>query len=208
MLITPAAMPYESMGEDDIVWLPLAAADVPAVPADTRRPSSEWRIHRDIYVGREDADAVVHVHSPAATALACLPRVQQAGIPAFHYMIAVAGGPDIRCAPYRTFGTQELSEVALVALHGRRACLLANHGTVALGNTLAQALELSVEVESLARMYAQAMQLGEPVVLPDEEIRRVLALFAEYRASDEVASVGPGARAGPEAGAGAEKNNP
>jgi len=182
MLVTPAAMPCESMSADDIVWRPLAAdheAVAPARPA--RRPSSEWRMHRDLYLARREAGAVVHVHSPAATALACLPRVQREGIPAFHYMVAVAGGADIRCAPYRTFGSAELSQAAVEALHARRACLLANHGTVAFGSTLAAALELSNEVESLARMYALLLPLGEPAVLPADEMARVQALFSSYR---------------------------
>lgn len=202
MLVTPAALAYESMTAADIVWLPLAVDDeavaalsgnagVAAGPKVTgeaadfelprRRPSSEWRMHRDIYASRDDAGAIVHVHSPAATALACLPRVQSEGIPAFHYMVAVAGGDDIRCAPYATFGSAELSRAAVAALIGRRACLLANHGTVAIGGTLVAALELAVELESLARIYAQALQLGEPVVLPADEMARVLARFADYR---------------------------
>lgn len=196
MLITPAATPYESMQIDDIVWMPLDSepdtmavgelASRPAMSLDWRspsgrRPSSEWRMHRDLCVHRAEAGAVVHVHSPAATALACLPRVQAQGIPPFHYMVAVAGGADIRCAPYRTFGTAELSTVALQALADRRACLLAHHGTIAFGKTLADALELSAEVESLSRMYAQALQIGEPALLSDDEIARVLARFADYR---------------------------
>ena len=193
MLITPAAMPYDMMDADDIVWLPLDAVEPDAANASaagehagagmlpSRRPSSEWRMHRDLYRARGDAGAVVHVHSPAATALACLPRVQADGIPAFHYMVAVAGGSDIRCAAYATFGSAELSRLAVAALAGRRACLLANPGTVALAATLAGALELSVELESLARMYAQVLQLGEPVVLPADEMTRVLARFASYR---------------------------
>lgn len=190
MLITPAAIPYEAMTEDDIVWMAFDAdeADQGAheghaghAATPTRRPSSEWRMHRDAYLARADAGAVVHTHSPAATALACLPKVQTEGVPAFHYMLAVAGGADIRCAPYRTFGTAELSEVAIATLHERRACLLANHGTIALGNTLADALELAAEVESLSRMYAQVLQLGEPVLLADDEIARVLARFGHYR---------------------------
>lgn len=184
MLVTPAATPYESMSADDIVWLPLAADDEATEPGAVRpakRPSSEWRMHRDVYQARPEAGAVVHVHSPAATALACLPRVQREGIPAFHYMVAVAGGADIRCAPYRTFGSPELSQAAVEALRDRRACLLANHGTVAIGATLAAALELSNEVESLARMYALALQLGEPTVLSADEMARVQARFAAYR---------------------------
>jgi L-fuculose-phosphate aldolase len=185
VLVTPAALRYESMGEDDIVWMPLSideeALHARKGAAGGRRPSSEWRMHRDLHRSRPDCGAVVHVHSPAATSLACLPRIQAEGSPAFHYMVAVAGGPDIRCAPYRSFGTAELSEVSLQALEGRKACLLANHGSVALGRTLADALELAVELESLAGMYAQALQIGEPVRLGDDEIERVLQRFAEYR---------------------------
>jgi L-fuculose-phosphate aldolase len=123
----------------------------------------------------------VHTHASHCTTLACLPAVQRGGIPAFHYMVAVAGGHDIRCAPYATFGTQQLSDHALAALAGRSACLLANHGMVAVGATLEAALATAVEVEALARMYWQALQLGEPVVLPDDEMARVLERFADYR---------------------------
>ena len=120
--------------------------------------------------------AVVHAHSPFATTLACLGR----GIPAFHYMIAIAGGADIRCAPYATFGTQDLSDRALSALEGRRACLLAHHGMIVLGSTLSAALALAVEVEALAEMYWRALQVGEPHVLSADEMRTVLAKFATY----------------------------
>lgn len=182
MLITPAATPYDTMQIDDIVWMPIAATAPPAQRSPSgRRPSSEWQMHGDIYRARAEAGAIVHVHSPAATALACLPRIQAEGIPAFHYMVAVAGGADIRCAPYRTFGSAELSTVALQALEDRRACLLAHHGTIAFGATLGTALELSAELESLAGMYAQALQIGEPAVLGDDEIAAVLARFAAYR---------------------------
>ena len=139
-------------------------------------PSSEWRFHRDIYVARADAHAIVHTHAPFATSLACLHR----GIPPFHYMVAVAGGNDIRCAPYATFGTQELSDHALAALAGRDACLLANHGMIALGASLAKALALAVEVETLAEMYWRALQIGEPVLLSDAEMDVVLEKFRTY----------------------------
>ena len=146
-----------------------------------RRPSSEWRFHHDLYAHRSDVRAVVHTHATHCTALACLPAVQRDGIPPFHYMVAAAGGRDIRCAPYATFGSQALSDHALAALEGRRACLLAHHGMIATGLTLEAALALAVEVESLARMYAQALQLGGPAVLPDDEMTRVLERFADYR---------------------------
>ena len=139
-------------------------------------PSSEWRFHRDIYVARPELNAIVHAHSPFATTLACLAR----DIPAFHYMIAVAGGKDIRCAPYATFGTQELSDRALVALEGRQACLLANHGMIAVGSSLAKALALAVEVEALAEQYWRALQIGAPNLLSDAEMDIVLKKFQTY----------------------------
>jgi len=190
LLITPSALPPELTGVDDIVWLSLetaadprggAADPQPRVVDGPRRPSSEWRMHRDLYATRPQAQAVVHAHAPHASALACLPRVQLEGIPAFHYMVAAAGGADIRCAPYATFGTQALSDHARAALEGRRACLLANHGLLALGVSLERALALAVEVEMLARLYAQALQLGEPVVLPADEMARVLERFGDYQ---------------------------
>lgn len=139
-------------------------------------PSSEWRFHRDIYLHRPDVGAVVHTHAPFCTALAC----QRRGIPAFHYMIAVAGGKNIRCAEYATFGSQELSDAALAALDGRRACLLANHGMIATGPTLDAALKLTVEVEELAEQFWRVLQLGEPVILPDAEMDKVLEKFRTY----------------------------
>jgi L-fuculose-phosphate aldolase len=138
-----------------------------------RRPSSEWRFHRDILAARPEVGAVLHCHSTYATTLACHHR----GIPAFHYMVAVAGGADIRCAPYATFGTQALSDAALAALEGRRACLLGQHGMIALGATPEKALALAVEVEVLARMYVQALTLGAPPVLDEAEMARVLEQF-------------------------------
>jgi L-fuculose-phosphate aldolase len=170
-LITPTGLPYESMLPVDIVAVTLAG-----VASGPRLPSSEWRFHRDIYVDRPDAGAIVHAHSSFATTLACLGR----GIPAFHYMIAVAGGKDIRCAPYATFGTQELSDGAVVALSGRRACLLANHGMIALGASLEDALALAIEVEALAEQYWRALQIGGPNVLSDAEMDLVLEKFKKY----------------------------
>ena len=125
---------------------------------------------------RPEVGAIVHTHSPFATTLACLDR----GIPAFHYMVAIAGGSDIRCAPYATFGTQALSDHAVAALAGRRACLLAHHGMIATGPSLQGALALAVEVETLAEMYWRALQVGEPRLLPDDEMHVVLEKFATY----------------------------
>ena len=170
-LITPTGLPYQSMRPEDIVAVTLGGA-----ATGPRLPSSEWRFHRDIYVGRADAGAIVHAHSPFATTLACLGR----GIPAFHYMVAVAGGKDIRCAPYATFGTQELSDGALVALSGRRACLLANHGMIAVDASLEAALALAIEVEGLAEQYWRALQIGAPNLLSDAEMDIVLDKFRSY----------------------------
>jgi L-fuculose-phosphate aldolase len=170
-LVTPSALPYEQTAPDDIV-----AVDHDGVARGRRAPSSEWRFHRDIYAARPEVMAIVHTHSPFATTLACLDR----GIPAFHYMIAVAGGSDIRCAPYATFGTQELSQHAVRALEGRKACLLAHHGLIAVGDSLEQGLALAVEVETLAEMYWRALQIGEPRLLTEEEMREVLERFATY----------------------------
>ena len=175
-LVTPSGLRYEETTSDDIV-----AVSLDGQATGQRVPSSEWRFHRDIYRVREDAQAVVHTHSPFATSLACLAR----GIPAFHYMVAVAGGRDIRCAPYATFGTQTLSDNALAALDGRRACLLANHGMIAIGHSLASALALAVEVETLAEMYWRALQVGEPIILGDDEMNTVLAKFATYGQPDK-----------------------
>ena len=170
-LVTPSALPYAQTTPADI-----AAVSLAGDAQGPRPPSSEWRFHRDIYAQRDDAQAVVHAHAPYATSLACLHR----GIPAFHYMVAVAGGNDIRCAPYATFGTQALSDHVLAALADRNACLMANHGLVAIARSLEAALALAVEVETLAQMYWCALQAGEPVLLPDEEMRVVLGKFASY----------------------------
>ena len=170
-LVTPTGMPYAGLAPEDVVAMTLAGES-----AGPRAPSSEWRFHRDIYASRPDANAIVHAHAPFATSLACLDR----GIPAFHYMVAVAGGRDVRCAPYATFGTQALADAAVDALAGRRACLLAHHGMIALGATLADALALAVEVETLAEMYWRALQVGEPARLPPDEMAVVLAKFATY----------------------------
>ena len=170
-LITPSGLPYAETTTNDIV-----AVDEAGIASGTRKPSSEWRFHRDIYRARPQAAAIVHAHSPFATTLACLDR----GIPAFHYMIAMAGGNDIRCAPYATFGTQELSDAALSALDGRKACLLSHHGMIAIGESLDKALALAVEVETLAEMYWRALQIREPEVLSDDEMRTVVAKFAGY----------------------------
>ena len=170
-LVTPSAIPYDRMRPEDIV-----AMSPDGVAQGGQAPSTEWRFHRDIYASRPDAHAIVHAHAPFCTTLACLGR----GIPPFHYMVALAGGRDIRCAPYATFGSQALADGMLAALDGRRACLMANHGMVAFAGDLERALQLAIEVESLAEMYWRALQLGEPVLLDDDEMARVAAKFARY----------------------------
>ena len=188
MLITPSSLPYEQMQPTDLVALDLKG-ELLFIPADgrpQRRPSSEWRLHADVLASRPEVQAVLHCHSIHATALACHGR----DIPPFHYMTAVAGGHDIRCAPYATFGTQELSDGVVQALEGRLACLMAQHGQVSVGPTLDKALALAVEVETLARIYLQALALGEPPLLSAEQMEQVRHQFRTllYRASSSSGS--------------------
>jgi L-fuculose-phosphate aldolase len=173
--VSPSGMDYESLQVDDVPLM-----DLDGRWFGQRRPSSEWRFHRDIFRSRREVGAIVHTHSPRATALACTGR----GIPAFHYMVAVAGGRDIRCAPYYAFGTQELSDAALAALKDRKACLLANHGVIATGMDLPAAISLAGEVENLALQYAAALSLGEVRILDDAEMGRVLEQFRTYGRAD------------------------
>ncbi len=168
-LITPSALPYNQCMAEDIVLM-----DLEGHAQGSRKPSSEWRFHRDIYAQRQDAGAVLHAHSPWCTTLACL----QTPIPAFHYMVAVAGGVDIRCA---TYGTQTLSDYALEALQNRKACLLANHGLLCLDAELDRVLALAIEVEDLARVYSQTIQMGKPILLSDAEMMKVIEKFKDYR---------------------------
>jgi L-fuculose-phosphate aldolase len=164
-LITPSSLPYDTMQPEDLVEMGWDGTYV------GRRPSSEWRFHRDILRARSDVNVVLHCHSLYATTVACHHKT----IPAFHYMVGVMGGNTLRCAAYATFGTQALSDAALVALQDRMACLLGQHGQISLGTTLEGALWMAVEVETLSRMYAQALTLGEPPILPDDEMDRVIA---------------------------------
>lgn len=163
-LITPSSLPYDIMSPEDLVEMGFDGTYV------GRRPSSEWRFHRDILKNRPDINVVLHCHSMYATTLACHHKT----IPAFHYMVGVAGGTTVRCAKYATFGTQALSDHALKALDGRLACLLGQHGQISLGKDLEQALWLAIEVETLARMYVQVLTLGEPPILDDAEMERVI----------------------------------
>lgn len=176
MLITPSGVPYDRLAPGRIVAVELEGEELRFRARGRDVPSSEWRFHRDILRARPEVQAIVHTHSPYATAFAICRRE----IPAAHYMIAAAGGPTIRVADYATFGTQALSDAALAALEGRRACLLANHGVIATGPTLERALWLAQEVEVLARQYAIALAVGEPVILEEAEIARVAERFRSY----------------------------
>jgi L-fuculose-phosphate aldolase len=170
-LITPTGIAYDELSPDDIVHVrmdgtwrhPLA-------------PSSEWRFHRDILAAKPEVNAVVHAHPPYCTTLA----IRHMAIPAVHYMIAVSGGDTIPCAAYATFGTEELSRNAVAALADRTACLLANHGMIAVGPSLAKAMWLATEVETLARQYFNTLLIGGPHILPPDEIARVIGKFAGY----------------------------
>ncbi len=170
-LVTPTGMEYDWLRPEDIVFMRFDGSH-----EGPRLPSSEWRFHRDILASRPEADAVLHTHSASSTALSCLRR----GIPPFHYMVAVAGGDSIRCAPYATFGTEELSRNAVAALEGRKACLLANHGLITVGTDLVGAFKVAMEVEALATMYLRALQVGEPVLLTEAEMAVVLEKFRTY----------------------------
>lgn len=172
-LVTPSGMAPDVMSPRDMVWMGFDGS-----VQGERKPSSEWRFHRDILQARPEIGAVVHTHATFATTLACLRRE----IPPFHYMIAVAGGDTIRCAPYALFGTQALSDAALEALQGRKACLLANHGMIALGRDLGAALAMTVEVEGLCEQYWRALQIGAPCILSQEEMAEVAERFKSYGA--------------------------
>ena len=170
-LVTPSGMAVEDMTAASMVKMQFDGS----FEAD-KIPSSEWRFHRDILKSRADVNAVVHTHSMFSTTLACLHK----DIPPFHYMIAVVGGDTIRCAPYALFGSQALSDNALVALTDRKACLLANHGMIVLGRDLDDALAVAVEVENLCEQYWRASQLGEPHILSETEMREVFQQFKGY----------------------------
>jgi len=172
MLITPTGMAYGELKPSDIV----AIRNDGTAMTGQRVPSSEWRLHLAIYKARDDVEAIVHTHSLNATALACIHR----HIPAFHYMVAVAGGDRILCAPYATYGTEALAKNVVRALGERRACLIANHGAVAVGETLRKAYDLAWEVETLSAQYARARQLGRPRLLSAREMNSVLEKFKTY----------------------------
>lgn len=171
LLITPTSIPYDQIEVEDIVYL-----NPDGKPVGRKRPSSEWRFHCDIMRERRDVNAIVHAHPTYCTVLSIMHKP----IPPIHYMVAVAGGHDIRCAPYAIFGSAELSKNAVEALRERRACLLAHHGMIAVGSTLEKAMWLSVEVETLAKQYHGCLQLGEPPLLSVEQINEVSAKMSGY----------------------------
>jgi L-fuculose-phosphate aldolase len=171
MLITPTGMGADDMQAQDLVWLGFDGSH-----AGLWQPSSEWHFHQAVYQARPDLQAVVHTHSVHAAALACLRRP----LPAFHYMVAVAGGNDVPLVPYHLFGTAALSKGVAQAMARRDACLLANHGLVAAGAKLAQAMKVTLEIESLCEVYLKALAVAEPVVLADAEMALVLERFSSY----------------------------
>lgn len=174
-LITPSGLDYASLKPKDIVKVKKDGSYKGPL-----KPSSEWRFHHDIYQVREDVNAIIHTHSKFATTLACLRQ----DLPPFHYMIAVAGGKDIRCAPYATFGSQDLSDHAIEALKDRKACLLANHGMIVAAENLKKALAIAHEIELLCEQYLNALQVGEPHILSDQEMAEVLEKFKTYGKQD------------------------
>ena len=170
-VITPSGMPINEMNANSMVEMNMHGEAISA-----GKPSSEWRFHRDIYQARPEVGAVIHTHAMFATTLACLRK----DIPPFHYMIAIVGGDNIRCADYALFGTQALSDHAIEALKERRACLLANHGMIAVGKSLQQALDIAIEVETLCEQYWRALQVGEPNILSTQEMNEVREQFKGY----------------------------
>jgi L-fuculose-phosphate aldolase len=170
-LVTPSGVPAEQLSEDSMVYMQWNGTPEPG-----KKPSSEWRMHMDILQARPEVNAILHCHSMFATTIACLAR----NVPPFHYMIAAVGGDNIRCAPYALFGTQALSDTAVVALQDRKACLLAHHGMLALGKDLSQALAVAVEVENLCEQYWRLLQLGEPKLLSAQQMQEVEAQFKDY----------------------------
>jgi len=177
-LLTPSGKRYEDLVPEDIVFLSLKDEyDNLKLFNSSLNPSSEWRFHQDIYRKKIEAKAIVHAHSPHATAVS----VHGKSIPAFHYMVALAGGEDIKCAEYATFGTTELSKNINKALEKRKACLMSNHGQVAFGNNLKQAFELAEEVENICHQYIIALKIGEPKILSSAEMNKILDKIKHYK---------------------------
>jgi L-fuculose-phosphate aldolase len=171
--ITPSGMKYFSLKNRDIVFVSLKGV----FDKKKNKPSSEWRFHQDIYVNKKEAKAIVHAHSTCATAVSS----HQKSIPAFHYMVAVAGGEDLKCTKYATFGTKQLSRNIIKALKNRSACLIANHGQVAFGDNLEKAFELAQEIENICHQYINALRIGIPKILSKKEMKIVLGKFKNYK---------------------------
>ena len=171
--ITPSGMKYSSLKTKDIVFVSLKGI----FDKKKNKPSSEWRFHQDIYVNKKEAKAIVHAHSTCATAVSA----HQKNIPAFHYMVAVAGGEDLKCTKYATFGTKQLSINIIKGLKNRSACLIANHGQVAFGSSLGKAFELAQEIENICHQYINALRIGIPKILSKKEMKIVLGKFKNYK---------------------------
>ena len=171
--ITPSGIKYQTLKEGDIVFV----SSNGEYNKEGLQPSSEWKFHKDIYLKKSEAKAIVHAHSPHATAVSA----HNKDIPAFHYMIALAGGDNIKCAKYGTFGTQELSDNIIAALENRKACLMSNHGQVAYGDNLNSAFELAEEVENICHQYINAIKLGKPKILSSSEMDVILEKVKNYK---------------------------
>ncbi len=171
-LITPSGKKYDTLKEEDIVFVSNDGNHDANL-----KPSSEWRFHKDIYLKKPDAKAIVHAHSPHATGVSAHGK----DIPAFHYMIALAGGDSIKCAKYATFGTQELSDNIIDALENRKACLMSNHGQVAFGQNLESAFELAEELENICHQYINTIKLGDPKILSSSEMDVILEKVKNYK---------------------------
>ena len=176
--ITPSGIRYDDLTSESIVFLELNETNnLKKISNKTINPSSEWRFHQDIYIEKKDAQAIVHAHSTNAAAVSAHGK----NIPAFHYMVALAGGNNIRCAEYATFGTKELSQNIIKALEERKACLMSNHGQVAFGKSLSEAFELAEEIENICHQYINTIKLGKPKILSDEEMKKVLDKTKNYK---------------------------
>ena len=176
--ITPSGIRYDDLTTESIVFLEFNENNnLKKISDKTINPSSEWRFHQDIYIEKKDAQAIVHAHSANAAAVSAHGK----NIPAFHYMVALAGGNNIKCAKYATFGTKELSQNIIKALDGRKACLMSNHGQVAFGKSLSEAFELAEEIENICHQYINTIKLGQPKILSDEEMKKILDKAKNYK---------------------------
>ena len=176
--ITPSGVKYNDLQEDKIVFLEMdEKKNEQKIVDHGLNPSSEWKFHQDIYINKPNAIAIVHAHSPYATAVSAHGK----NIPAFHYMVALAGGNDIKCADYATFGTKQLSKNIIQALNERKGCLMSNHGQVAFGSTLKQAFELAEEVENICHQYIIALKIGNPKILSWAEMNKILDKIKHYK---------------------------